>query len=97
MRYSPIIDTLAALPLTLLVKPSDTQHDADRIACFCPFCKGKSTTPHFIIFKNIKGGLYGTPVMKWMCTEPKRTGYGAVELLAASAMVKRFIEIVLSD
>lgn len=83
MRYSPILDSLAALPLTLLVKPSDAQHDADRIACFCPFCKGKSTTPHFIIYKNIKGGLYGTPVMKWMCTETKRTGYGAVELLAA--------------
>lgn len=83
MRYSPLLDRLAALPLKLLVKPADEQHDADRIACFCPFCKGKSTTPHFIIFKNDKGGLYGTPVERWYCTETKRTGYGAVELMAA--------------
>lgn len=83
MRYSPLLDRLAALPLSLLVRAADTQHDADRVACFCPFCKGKSATPHFIIFKEKKGGLYGTPVERWYCTETRRGGYGAVELMAA--------------
>jgi len=82
MIFSPLIDQLAALPLTMLVRPAEEQYDNDQTACYCPFCKG-STTPHFIIYKKQKGGLYGKPVEKWMCTKTYRSGYGAVELLAA--------------
>lgn len=83
MRYSPILDRLAALPLEMLVKPAEQQHDEHQTACFCPFCKGKSITPHFIIYKEVRGGLYGTPVQRWACTQTKRSGYGAIELQAA--------------
>ena len=82
MIYSPIIDQLAALPLTMLVRPADVQHDASQTACYCPFCKGNGT-PHFIIYNEVRGGLYGKPVQRWMCTRTRLSGYGAIELLAA--------------
>lgn len=82
MIYDPLIDALAALPLTLLVKAADDQHDDTQTACFCPICKGQ-TTPHFIIYNNEVGGVYGKPVKKWACTKTYRSGYGAIELMAA--------------
>lgn len=82
MIYDPLIDDLAALPLTLLVKAADNQHDNNQTACFCPICKGQ-TTPHFIIYKNENGGVYGRPMQRWSCTKTKRSGYGAIELMAA--------------
>ena len=82
MIYDPLIDALAALPLTLLVKAADNQHDPNQTACFCPICKGQST-PHFIIYKNEDGGVYGKPMQRWACTKTKRSGYGAIELMAA--------------
>ena len=91
MIYDPFLDELAALPLTLLVKPASEQAVDGQTACWCPFCKnaphkesaGGSTTPHFIIFNRRRGGLYGQPVEFWMCTRTKRCGWGAVELYAA--------------
>lgn len=82
MIYDPLIEELAALPLTLLVKAADNQHDDDHTACFCPICKGQST-PHFIIYKNESGGVYRKPMQRWSCTKTKRSGYGAIELMAA--------------
>lgn len=82
MIYDPLIDALAALPLTLLVKAADNQHDPNQTACFCPICKGQST-PHFIIYENEDGGVYGKPMQRWACTKTKRSGYGAIELMAA--------------
>ena len=64
MIYDPLIDALAALPLTLLVKAADNQHAPNQTACFCPICKGQST-PHFIIYENEDGGVYGKPMQRW--------------------------------
>lgn len=89
MIYSPLIDELAALPLTMLVRPADEQQVEGQTACWCPFCKAKRGeeqtpgTPHFIIYKQKRGGLYGKPVEFWMCTKTMRSGYGAIELYAA--------------
>lgn len=75
MFYHAIIDTLAALPLTYLVKPAAEQKVEGQTACFCPFCrqarvagnggvtkvnKGGSETPHFIIHHQQRGGVYGS-------------------------------------
>ncbi len=92
------------------VIPAQDQHIDGQTACFCPFCKqkrvgnqdgeiekvneGGSDTPHFIIYNNIRGGLYdGNGVdgnraaekgaVMWMCTRTRRKGYGAIELYAA--------------
>ena len=82
MTFSPLIDFLARQQLTTLVKPADVQHDDDRVACFCPFCKG--TTPHFIIYRTQFGGMYsGKGAQRWMCTRTQQQGYGALELYAA--------------
>lgn len=59
---------------------SEEQNDADRIVCFCPFCR-RPSTPHFVIFKMIFGGLYGG--QKWFCPKTKTCGYGAISLQAA--------------
>lgn len=83
MIYDPLIDELAALPLTLLVNPSDQQTEEGQVACWCPFCKMQNGTPHFIIYKQQRGGLYGRPVEYWRCTRSSRAGFGAIELFAA--------------
>lgn len=99
MIFHPIIDELAQLPLTLLVTPAQEQHDEHETACFCPFCRdasvGKdsgvkrtardgSDTPHFIIYKEERGGLYGGGgALRWRCSRTGRSGYGAIELYAA--------------
>ena len=107
MLYHPLINELANLPLTHLVKVADEQRYADQTACFCPFCgrssagsatvpdgsPSGSTTPHFIIYNNERGGLYnGVGVentqarggaVRWQCTKTGRKGYGALELYAA--------------
>lgn len=82
MIYHPIIDELAGLPLEMLVRPVPEQHSEDRLSCVCPFCKSPGS-PHFVIFRNRRGGLYGKPVQYWMCTKNKLGGYGAIELYAA--------------
>ena len=61
-------------------KRSEEQNDADRIAFFCPFCR-RPSTPHFIVFKMIRGGLYNG--LKWFCPRTKTSGYGAISLQAA--------------
>lgn len=67
MLFHPIINRLANIDLTSLVKPADEQRFDGQTACFCPFCQknvqgddmGKSEqTPHFIIYNNERGGLY---------------------------------------
>ena len=67
MLFHPIINRLANIDLTSLVKPADEQRFDGQTACFCPFCQknaqgddmGKSgQTPHFIIYNNERGGLY---------------------------------------
>ena len=67
MIFHPIINRLANIDLTSLVKPADEQRFDGQTACFCPFCQknaqgddmGKSgQTPHFIIYNNERGGLY---------------------------------------
>ena len=73
MQFHPIINRLANLPLTYLVKPAEEQHFQGQTACFCPFCQKKGTedadapsddkakagqTPHFIIYNDERGGLY---------------------------------------
>lgn len=89
MIYDPLISEIAALPLTMLVHPAGEQHSDIQTACWCPFCKDsgdgdeKGGTPHFIIFKQERGGLYQKPVERWMCTRTKKQGYGAIELYAA--------------
>jgi len=82
MIYYPLIDELAALPLEMLVQPVSEQTEEGQVACRCPFCKSPET-PHFIIYKHKRGGLYGKPVEHWMCTKTHRSGYGAIELYAA--------------
>ncbi len=81
MIYDPLIDELAALPLELLLRPVTEQTEEGQVACACPFCK--NDTPHFIIYKHKRGGLYKKPVEHWHCTKTGRSGYGAVELYAA--------------
>lgn len=86
MIFDPLISEIAALPLTMLVRPADAQNDDTQTACWCPFSKEEgdgANTPHFIIYKNERGGLYKDPVSRWMCTRTKRQGYGAIELYAA--------------
>lgn len=102
MFYHPIIDTLASQPLTYLVTPAAEQKIEGQTACFCPFCRQKrvagaggvtkqnqngSETPHFIIYHQMKGGVYGSNdgqgVERWQCTRTGRRGYGALELYAA--------------
>ena len=86
MIFEPLISEIAALPLTMLVRPADVQNDDTQTACWCPFSKEEgdgANTPHFIIYKNERGGLYKDPVSRWMCTRTKRQGYGAIELYAA--------------
>lgn len=73
MQFHPIINRLANLPLTYLVKPAEEQHFEGQTACFCPFCQKKGNedadaptddkvkagqTPHFIIYNDERGGLY---------------------------------------
>ena len=74
MLFHPLINRLANIPLTYLVKPADEQRFSEQTACFCPFCRQKRTgngvgeiekqneggseTPHFIIYNNERGGLY---------------------------------------
>ena len=84
MIYDPLISELASLQLTMCrgVKPAAQQNEPDKTACFCPLC-ADSTTPHLLIFKNERGGMYDRGVEKWMCTRTGRVGYGAVELWAA--------------
>ncbi len=106
MLYHPIMNQLANIDMTFLVKPADEQNIENQIACFCPFCQKKvaddgasddahsKQTPHFIIYKNQRGGLYnGVGVdgnkqaehgaIRWMCTKTGKSGYGALELYAA--------------
>ena len=103
MLFHPIINRLANIDLLLLVKPADDQHFEGQVACFCPFCQKQSVddvsdgckqTPHFIVYKNERGGLYnGVGVddnrlakqgaVHWKCTKTGRQGYGALELYAA--------------
>ena len=92
MIYDPLIDELAALPLTLLATPASEQTEEGQTACWCPFCKSRkgsdgaefrSDTPHFIIYNRKRGGLYGKPVEHWHCTRTGRSGWGAIELYAA--------------
>lgn len=103
MLFHPIINRLANIDLLTLVKPADDQHFEDQVACFCPFCQKQSAdgvsdgckqTPHFIVYKNERGGLYnGVGVddnrlakqgaVHWKCTKTGRQGYGALELYAA--------------
>ena len=67
MLFHPIINRLANIDLTSLVKPADEQRFDGQTACFCPLCQknaqgddiGKSgLAPHFIIYNNERGGLY---------------------------------------
>lgn len=92
MIYDPLIDELAALPLSLLATPASEQTEEGQTACWCPFCKSRkgsdgaesrSDTPHFIIYNRKRGGLYGKPVEHWHCTRTGRSGWGAIELYAA--------------
>lgn len=108
MLFHPIINRLANIDLLFLVKQADEQHFQDQTACFCPFCQkrmgdgteasvGKSDghdTPHFIIYKDDRGGLYNEVgvdddrraqqgAVHWKCTKTGKQGYGALELYAA--------------
>ena len=97
MFFHPIINRLANIDLTYLVKPADEQHFEGQTACFCPLCKAAQDaapqTPHFIIYNNERGGLYSgvgadnrqaeQGAVKWKCTKTGKTGYGAIELYAA--------------
>lgn len=95
MLFHPIINQLANIDLLSLrgVERAQEQHIDGQTACFCPFCKEKGGTPHFIIYQNERGGLYdGVGVdnnqakggaVRWMCTKTKKQGYGAIELYAA--------------
>lgn len=103
MLFHPIINRLANIDLLTLVKSADDQRFEDQVACFCPFCQkqpadgvsdGCKQTPHFIVYKNERGGLYnGVGVddnrlakqgaVHWKCTKTGRQGYGALELYAA--------------
>ena len=101
MFYHPILNRLANIDLHLLVKPANEQRIEGQTACFCPICKREQNvdvdakqTPHFIIYKNERGGMYdGNGVdgnrlaehgaVKWKCTRTGKTGYGAIELYAA--------------
>lgn len=83
MIYDPLIDELAQLPLTLLVSPAEKQTVEGQKACWCPLCKEKGGTPHFIVYQRERGGLYGKPMEHWFCTKTLRGGYGAIELYAA--------------
>ena len=67
MIFHPIINRLANIDLTSLVKPADEQRFDGQTACFCPFCQKNAQgddmdksgqTPHFIIYNNERGGLY---------------------------------------
>ena len=74
MQFHPIINRLANIDLTFLVKSADEQHFQGQTACFCPFCQRKGAeeddalqsdgranagqTPHFIIYNDERGGLY---------------------------------------
>ena len=67
MLFHPIINRLANIDLTSLVKPADEQRFDGQTACFCPFCQKNAQgddmdksgqTPHFIIYNNERGGLY---------------------------------------
>lgn len=70
MQFHPLINELANISLTYLVKPADEQVIEGQTACFCPFCgkkgrdanvnaSGTSTdSPHFIIYNDERGGLY---------------------------------------
>lgn len=68
MLFHPILNQLANLDLTFLVKPAKEQRIENQTACFCPFCQKKvaddgaeskaKQTPHFIIYNNERGGLY---------------------------------------
>lgn len=74
MQFHPIINRLANIDLTFLVKLADEQHFQGQTACFCPFCQKKGAeeddalqsdgranagqTPHFIIYNDERGGLY---------------------------------------
>lgn len=82
MIHHPLIDRLAALPLDKWLTVAEEKRDAKQTACFCPFCKGE-TKPHFIVYDEQLGGMYGKPVKRWACTKTRRTGYGALELLSA--------------
>lgn len=97
MFFHPIINRLANIDLTYLVKPADEQHFEGQTACFCPLCKSAQDatahTPHFIIYNNERGGMYSgvgadnrlaeQGAVKWKCTKTGKTGYGAIELYAA--------------
>lgn len=83
MIYDPLIDDLAALPISLLVNAADKQTEDGQMACWCPFCKSQHGTPHFIVYARVRGGMYARPVPFWRCTKTGRSGYGALELFAA--------------
>jgi len=90
MIYDPLIDELAALPLSLLTQAASEQTEDGQTACWCPFCKSRKgddsaahDTPHFIIYHRKRGGLYSKPVEHWHCTKTRRSGWGAIELYAA--------------
>ena len=104
MLFHPIINQLANLDMTFLVKPAENQCIEGQTACFCPFCQKEAAnddagskakqTPHLIIYKDERGGLYsGVGVdddrqaehgaVRWMCTKTGKHGYGALELYAA--------------
>lgn len=84
MIHDPLIDDFAQLPLTLLVSPTGRQRDDGWTPCQCPLCKSTSARPHFLISRRERGGLYGGHgAERWRCTATGRSGYGAIELLAA--------------
>ena len=75
MLFHPIINRLANIDLTYIVKAADEQRIEGQTACFCPFCAkqgeaaaadGKGSgeqTPHLIVYNQERGGLYdGTGV-----------------------------------
>ena len=61
MLFHPIINQLANLDMTFLVKPAENQCIEGQTACFCPFCQKEAAnddagskakqTPHLIIYK----------------------------------------------
>lgn len=67
MLFHPIINQLANLDMTFLVKPAENQCIDGQTACFCPFCQKEAAndnagskakqTPHLIIYKDERGGL----------------------------------------
>lgn len=74
MIFHPIINRLANVDLTILVRPADEQKIEGQTACFCPFCTAKAEeaeaenpeqegvghTPHFIVYNQERGGLYNS-------------------------------------